>query len=171
MSTEHGGLEFFGSGRTTLGSLAQSARQRDINAARNMLIGNGCTYLFLFGFVLLSISDNAANLNAQTLRLIQIVYGFWMGEGMLLLLLGLVMKSHPVPGSILGLTLNLAESAILMVGLAGQNIAAAVPLLVIFLAILSFKGVLHFALIKAVRSALAYQRELNAAIHQADPIT
>jgi hypothetical protein len=158
MSTEQGGgLGSFGAGKTTLGSLAQSARHKHINQARGVLIAIGILNLLVNGVALGMLTNNPGNINPAELQTYQLALAIGMGEGAVFFVLGLLTRKFPVPTTILGLTLYAADSAI---WLANAQIIG-IPWLRI---------IIFVALVKAVQSAIAYQKELKEAALQADPL-
>jgi hypothetical protein len=157
MSMEQGGLGNLGTGKTTLGSLAQSARNKHIKTARGVLLTLGVVLLLFFGALLAVVSNNPGNLDPQQLQASQIVLSILMGEAVVYIILGLLTRKYPVPATILGLTLFTADSAFWLAH--GTMMIGPLWSLLIFV-----------ALIKAVQSAIAYRKESRASALQVDPL-
>jgi hypothetical protein len=162
-----GGFGKFGAAPKSLGSLAQSARIKQINQARILMYVIGILHLLVGGgFFLLasSLENNPANNPPQlgpaapaALRLGGVIT---IGIGVVFLILGALTKKYPVPTTVLGLIIYGTNVAISLANSGGQGILGMIiPVIIII------------ALIRSVQAAIVYQREKNQAAAMADPLS
>lgn len=151
-----------GSGKMTLGSLAQSARNKHINQARGALLIIGVLTILAHIGLYAVLMQNAGKPNAdpEAVRVAQIAIAIGLGEGVVFFVLGLLTRKYPVPATILGLTLYVADSAIWLANAVGEKTFVSPWIKIIII----------FVLVKAVQSAIAYQREIKETAYQADPL-
>ena len=146
-----------------LGSLAQSARGKELNTARRILIIVGVLYSAINGFLIY----NVPNELEQALRLQQIdpamadaakfgayiIYAGFMLVSLSFLLLGLLIKRHPVPITITGLVLYLLYN-VAQIALNPESLKGA-PILKILVIV---------ALARAIKAAYAYNADTKKAL-------
>jgi hypothetical protein len=154
-----------------LGSLAQSARSRQLKSARGILLFIGVlTVVVAGGMISLARSqvDNVikteldkirapgVTINAEkveqwrskALRSTYLMHGVSLALGVVFIVLGILVRKYPVPITITALVLYVGAGAIF--GLIDpKSLAAGVVVKVIII----------LALVKSIQSALAYERE------------
>lgn len=178
-----GGLGNLGGGhpKAMMGSLAQSARDKQIRVARNILIVIGILQIVFNAALLATMRDRfhreleeAVNkqlgpgmvVNREKLQEIEdmavragtVEAWILIATGASFVVLGLLTRKYPVPTTILGLVLYLAGTAYFFVSLAQAGAEGNR-----FMGGLWLRVVIVVLLIKAIQSALAYQREERAA--------
>ncbi len=154
-----------------LGKLAQSARTKEISGARKIMFIIGVLNL-VFGGIMFAASQFLIDMQIEQLQKQQqnvvvdqaardqAIMGARLGAGLVLglgavyIVLGLIVQKAPVPITIAGLSIYLGTIAIGALLdpkslLAGGVIGIAIRIAIVL------------ALIRAVRAAFAYQRELN----------
>jgi hypothetical protein len=150
-----------------LGSLTQSARFKQLNQARNILVAIGILTMAVNGFLWFHaekevdealqqqigpgrVADPARFQEArkQVLRIVYLIYGGTFALGAVFVVLGLLVKTYPVPTTITGLVLYLGATAVFAL-LNPASIGAGIIIKIIVIV----------CLVKAIQSALAYQRE------------
>jgi hypothetical protein len=158
------------SGPASLGSLAQSARQKQLNTARGILLAIGILTIVVnvaFYFMIESqvneginaeirklppgmVADpvKLAELRTNAIRIAQLIQGAVIALGVLFVVFGLIVKKYPVPITITSLVLYIGAAAVL--GLLDP--ATLVQGIV-------FKIIIIVGLAKSIQSALAYERE------------
>jgi hypothetical protein len=155
-------------------SLAQAVRSKELKQARNILIVIGILTVLANGFFTFrakaevdkEIDKQVAEARAKglqvnqqrvqlvresALRITYLVHGGTIALGVTFIVLGLMVKSYPVPATILGLVLYLAGSAIF----------AYIDPMTLAQGII-FKVIVVVSLFASVKSALGYQRSLAA---------
>jgi hypothetical protein len=147
-----------------LGSLAQSARLKHLNAARWTLIVIGVLTILVNGFLLFSAREelvgelrkqkiDMANVNRNefdnVLLLVRLIYIIGITLGAIFIVLGLLVKVYPVPITIIALVLYIVAA----VGFGVLNPQSLRQGWII-------KIIIVVALAKAIQAAFAYQREL-----------
>ena len=155
-------------------SLAQAVRSKELKQARNILIIIGILTVLANGFFTFQakaevdkeIDKQVAEARAKglqvdqqkvqlvresALRITYLVQGGGVVLGVVFIVLGLMVKSYPVPATILGLVLYLAGSAIF----------AYIDPMTLAQGII-FKVIVVVSLFASVKSALGYQRSLAA---------
>jgi hypothetical protein len=158
------GLGNLGGSKLTLGSLAQSARTKQIKSARLILYVVGVLNLIiaLGAYALVgSLSGRPQAPAPEVLNAMKIMSIVIAAIGIVFIVLGVLTKRYPVPATITALviyTALLAMNVLNVVNDPKQVASLFIPI------------VIEIALIRAVRAALAYQRELNAARTMADPL-
>jgi hypothetical protein len=157
-----------------LGSLAQGARMKQLNTARGILIVLGLLILGLnivLFFMIPSMVDGqiereigklrgqgafqvnqaaVADARSQMIHLNYLLRGVFIAAGVVLLACGLLIRTFPVPATILSLILYIGAVATSLLMSGGENINPAslvIPVLIIL------------ALVRAVQAAVAYERE------------
>lgn len=144
-----------------LGSLAQSARMTNLNAAMGILIFIGVLLIAFHTYELVTARDQ---LNAelrkqglvvldqqqfeQVLMIVRVIVGGAVALGVIFVILGLLVKKFPVPVTIAGLVLFLLYQLVIIV-LDPANLARGIIIKIFIIA----------GLIKAIGAALAYQSE------------
>lgn len=121
---------------SNLGSLAQSAREKQLKVARNILIGIGIVVLLLNIFRITNtkneteqvVQEQIKVLHAQGMqadqtsveefrtrvsRICYLIYGSFAFLGVVYVILGLLVRAFPVPATVLGLVLYIGSTAIL----------------------------------------------------------
>jgi hypothetical protein len=146
----------------SLGSLAQSARVKHLNTARWVLISIGILTILLNGFLLATMRQTTmAEIRKKNMVIVdqdqfeqglmtaRLIMAVPIALGLVFVVLGLLVKTYPVPITITALVLYVA--ATLAFGmLEPQTLAQGFIV----------KIIIVVALVKAVQAALAYQREL-----------
>ena len=154
-----------------LGSLAQSARSKQLRQARNILIVIGLLNLILAVFVMMGARSlvkgnidrevqqaqakgmvvdqvKRQEVEDQAVREVQLQAGITMALGAVFVVLGLLINQFPVPATVLALVIYVGANVIFAI----QNPAS-----------LGLgwwlKIIIVIALVKALQSALAFQRE------------
>jgi hypothetical protein len=89
---------------------------------------------------------------------VQLIQAVPVGLGVIFIILGVMVKSYPVPMTITGLVLYVLANAIF--GLLDPAM---------LLQGVIIKIIVVVALIKAVQAALAYQREMSAPLYEPEP--
>ncbi len=144
-----------------LGSLAQSARGKEIKQAQWILIAIGLLTGAFNGFMLYNTPNEVADVmkqqnfgaNAEEVRqfvttFCYSLYGGLIGLGVLFVIFGLVVKSYPVPITVAGLILYIGVNA----GLAFLNPATIAGGLIVKIFII-------VGLFRAFKAARAYERQ------------
>jgi hypothetical protein len=155
-----------------LGSLAQSARGKQLNQARWILIVIGVLTIGANGFMLYNTPNEVRQVVDAKVRKAQqpgmavdpaevkkveqtlqffcyLIYGGALALGVLFVVFGLIVKLYPVPVTVVSLTLYVLAS----LGLGLLNPQTLRPGAAIF------KILIVIALAKAIQAAIAYQRE------------
>lgn len=149
-----------------LGSLAQSARGKELSQAKGILIAVGLMTLAFNGFMIYNVPNEVAEVartnNVQPGQLegftrfvsgfAYAIYGGAAALGFVFIGLGMFVKKYPVPLTILGLVLYIGSA--LGFALLNPMSLAQGAIIKIFIVI---------GLIRAVRAALAYRAETRAA--------
>jgi hypothetical protein len=164
-----GGFGKFGAAPKSLGSLAQSARTKQINQARILMyvIGilnllGGAGLFFLANALANNPPNNAQQLGPEVATVARVAGAITIGIGVVFLILGALTKKYPVPTTVLGLIIYGTSFAINLANSGGQPQAFAgmiIPVIIII------------ALIRSVQAAIVYQREKNQAAVMADPLS
>jgi predicted RND superfamily exporter protein len=179
MSSE---LPSFGSSTPgKLGSLAQSARLKNLNQAKGTLIAIGILTIVINGIQLIGLRDamkqeinnmveaerakahaqgmeltvDSAKLEAAQetgMRVAYLIAYSVIGLGILFVVFGLIVKTFPVPITIISLVLYLGATAIFAY-LAPETIVAGII----------FKVIIVIGLAKAIQSAVAYESDRRVA--------
>jgi hypothetical protein len=156
-----------------LGSLAQSARKSSLSQARNILIIlgvlNGLGAMFLYanadreahqevekeikaaGPAMTFDPVEVKKAEEDLARVVKLIYLGVFGVAVLFVILGLAVHKAPVPCTITGLVLFLGMNALAILA-DPMNLASGLIFKIIFLVVL----------VKAVQSAMAYERERKA---------
>jgi hypothetical protein len=157
-------------GTSGLGSLAQSARARSLKIARRLLIAVGIFTLAVnIGLIFTAkrqvdrrVAGEVAKLQAKgldvdsaivaresekALGIARLIHGATAALGVAFVLLGLLIKTFPVPVTILGLVLYIGATAVFAV-LNPASLLSGLP----------FKILIIFVLGKSTQAAIAYQR-------------
>ncbi len=152
-----------------LGSLAQSARLKQLNSARAILVTVGVLTLAANAFMFSNAEreiDDAINQGmqpgmvvdqekrAEIINMVRMIYGGTCVLGAVFIVLGILVKKFPVPTTVLGLVLYLGGNAVFAL-LSPESFTRGIVLIV--------KIVIAIALVKAMQAAFAYQKELNEA--------
>jgi hypothetical protein len=168
-------------GISNLGSLAQSARQKQLKVARYILLFVGILTVLVnvaqFAMIESQVDDlinkevqglhqrgmvedqaTVAKVRAQSVRFSQIIAGVAVALGVVFVVFGLVVNRFPVPITITSLVLYVGAAAVF--GL----IAPATLLQGIIV-----KVIIVIALAKSIQAAIAYEREKAAAPTAAMP--
>jgi hypothetical protein len=153
-------------------SLAQAVRSKDLKQARNILLVIGILTVLANGFFTFRAKaevdkeidkqiaqarakglqvhqDKVQLVRESALRITYLVQGGGVILGVIFIVLGFMVKSYPVPATILGLVLYLAGSAIF----------AYIDPMSLMQGII-FKVIVVVSLFSGVKSALGYQRSL-----------
>ena len=152
------------SGLGNLGSLAQSARLKHLNQARWILIIVG---IIIAGFNAFELANLRAQFNAEVrkknlvivnqaeveklLDIVRMIFIAAIALGVLFIVLGLLVKTYPVPTTIAGLVLYVLY-VVCSLAVDPENIGKGL-IIRIFLVV---------ALVRAVQAAFAYQKDLQA---------
>ncbi len=163
-----------------LGSLAQSARSKKLNQARGILIVIGVLTIIL-NVVFIAMGRhmvqehikkelqkqglqahlvNPVLLKAEEDRLLRLNMALWIVAavlGAIFVLLGLIIKMFPVPATVIALVLYVGANAVFM-ALDPTTIAQGII----------FKIIITVALVQAIVTAVAYQKEM-AAVRDLEP--
>jgi hypothetical protein len=157
------------------GSLAQSARLKQLNVARGiMFVVGALTIAFnVFQYSMVgSLVDGevqkqldviarqgrmvdpakVAEFKAAAVRSVQLVAMGLIGLGVLYIVFGLIVRKYPVPVTIAALVIYVATTVIFGI-LSPETLVQGII----------FKVIIVVALVKAVQAALAYQRALDSA--------
>jgi hypothetical protein len=176
------GLGNLASSKSTLGSLAQSARTKHIKHARIILMFIGFLTIFANLVVVVQIRDlvhrqvqaevqktrgegmevdeeKVKELEEATIRAAEIGCYLALGVGILFVILGLFTRTHPVSTTVLGLVIYSSLAALELISgfAAGGGVAVVVSLGMII------KFIVIAVLAKAVRSAISSERERKEA--------
>ena len=147
-----------------LGSLSQSARQKQLKSARTILLFIGILTLVVNGFVIAtaksSVEKQAQVLQQQgfivdidkAVQITQLVAGGAAALGIVFIVFGVIVNKFPVPITISALVLYIGAAAVF---------ALIDP--TTLLQGLIIKIVIIVGLVKSVSAALAYQKELDSA--------
>jgi len=146
-------------GKSALGSLVQSARHQHINQARSYLLWTGGLTLVFSGFIVAGGQENPGLLPPEQVRAITLVGLLGCVEGLVFIGLGLLTRKYPIPATILGLILYVADTAIFTMTIDLRIIQFAFVKLFIII----MKLFIILMLAKAVQSAIASERERQAA--------
>jgi hypothetical protein len=151
-----------------LGSLAQSARLKQLNTARWILIVIGILTMLVNGYLLTTArqqmmdeirKQNMVIVNQdefeQSLMLVRLIFVIPAVLGAVFVVLGLMIKAYPVPITITSLVLYVVA-----------NLAFALLNPLALLQGLLIKIIIVVALAKAVQAALAYQRAQAEAFYE-----
>ena len=153
-----------------LGSLAQSARVKELNTARNILIAIGILTIIVSGIQLATVRDQVhkavqADLAKQgvvgfppqvqqfeenAVLISYAILGISVALGVLFFVFGLLVKTFPVPITIISLVLYVASALVSVV----IN-----PALLQFGVAILVRVIIVIALAKAIQSAFVYQKE------------
>lgn len=159
---------------SNLGNLAQVARKKQLNVARNILIIVGILTLIGNGLCFANAKketeqvvqkeirdvqargqqpDPVSVVNERThiLRFCKIIYGSAIGLGVVFVVLGFSVRSFPVPSTVLGLVLYISGVAIFGYLSSATLIQGIV-----------FKVIIVVALIRSIQAAIAYQKGMDA---------
>lgn len=154
---------------SSLTSLSQSARMKQLKSARMILIFVGVIMVALNGFFYVQaeamVDNEISNLQMQgiviegdvnqirdqAIKMRHLIHGGTVALGVVFILLGVAVKSFPVPATVLGLVLYLGSIAVFAV----INPAS---LLQGFILPCDMKIIFIYCLFKAVHSAIGYQR-------------
>jgi multidrug efflux pump subunit AcrB len=154
------------SGLKPLGSLAQSARLKELNTARYILFFVGVVTIAINAYQFSNAEDEVDQViqaemaqqgpgmevdpaaRDQFIGIVKMIYGGAVALGVVFLVLGAVIKKYPVPATVLGLVLYLAGTGVFAF-LDPASLARGAILKIIFIV----------ALVKAVQTAFAYRRE------------
>jgi len=156
---------------TGLGSLAQSARGKQLKQARGILIAIGVLTLILNGGVLALLFSQRTQLGNEinkvkaqpgmvvnqakvkeaedALRAGFLGTGVGLGLGVIFVILGLMVKQYPVPATLLGLVLYIGAAVIFGLMSPATLIGAAIIINIVIIA----------CLIKALQAGIAYEKE------------
>ena len=150
---------------SSLSSLAQSARMKQLKSARMILIFVGVVTVALNGFLYvqaeemvnneirnlqmqgITIEGDVNQIRDQAVKMTRLIHGGTVGLGVVFILLGVAVRSFPVPATVLGLVLYLGGIAVF----AAINPASLLQGIII-------KIFFIVCLFKAVHSAIGYQR-------------
>ncbi len=169
------------SGMSGLGSLAQSARQKQLKSARGILLGIGIlTVLANLVYMALAESQVKAELDKEVQQLSQkgmavdraklakiqndavtmtlMINGVTCGLGVVFILFGIFVNKYPVPITIAGLVLYIGAAAVF----AFINPESLIQGIII-------KVIIVAALVKSLQAALAYEREKSTAAFDGVP--
>ncbi len=154
---------------SSLTSLSQSARMKQLKSARMILIFVGVITVALNGFFYtqaeemvnneirnlqmqrIPIEGDVNQIRDQAVKVTRLIHGGTVALGVVFILLGVAVKSFPVPATVLGLVLYLGSIAVFAV----INPAS---LLQGFILPCDMKIIFIYCLFKAVHSAIGYQR-------------
>lgn len=154
---------------SSLTSLSQSARMKQLKSARMILIFVGVVTVALNGFLFVQaeamvdneirnlqmqripIEGDVNQIRDQAVKVTRLIHGGTVALGVVFILLGVAVKSFPVPATVLGLVLYLGSIAVFAV----INPAS---LLQGFILPCDMKIIFIYCLFKAVHSAIGYQR-------------
>jgi hypothetical protein len=165
-------------GSSDLGSLAQGARQKQLNVARGILLVIGVLTIAVNGFFFTQIQgqvdqsiqaevqrvqrqgmvvDQAAVAKAREslVRLNTLLTGSALALGVVFVVFGLIVKAFPVPVTVLALVLYVGSAAVF-----GFFVPESLWQGIIL------KVIIVIALIKSVQAAVAYQRERGQAFRE-----
>ena len=147
----------------SLGSLSQSARGKQLNNARNLLLFVGILTVVINGIFLFMVEQQVRDLETQLatqglqadhdalMTLNYLIRGASVAVGVLFIIFGMTVKAYPLPISIAALVVYVGCIAIF---------ALIDPMTL--LAGIIWKVVIVVCLIGAIRTALAYEREKQA---------
>ncbi len=157
-----------------LGSLAQSARLKQLNSARAILFFIGITTLAFNVFLYLHAPKEVDDViqaevqkagpgmvfdpvkleeaKSSILLTVRLIYGGTAALGVLFIIFGIIIKRFPVPVTVLGLVLYLGSNAVFAY-LNPETLRMGIVLKIIFIV----------ALFKAIQAAMEYQKEVRAA--------
>tara|TARA_B100000809_G_scaffold265720_1_gene325445 strand:- start:1552 stop:2181 length:630 start_codon:yes stop_codon:yes gene_type:complete len=154
---------------SSLTSLSQSARMKQLKSARMILIFVGVVTVALNGFLFVQaeamvdneirnlqmqgivIEGDVNQIRDQTVKMTRLIHGGTVALGVVFILLGVAVKSFPVPATVLGLVLYLGSIAVFAV----INPASLLQGLILPC---DMKIIFIYCLFKAVHSAIGYQR-------------
>jgi hypothetical protein len=149
-----------------LGSLAQSARGKELKSARGILIVIGILTIAVNVYMFFNAENEVQaelakagagaavqpGLKETVLALVRLIYGGTALLGMAFVVCGLLVTKFPVPATLIALVLYLGGAAVFAL----LNPAALASGLII-------KIIIIVALVKAVQAAFAYQKETRLA--------
>jgi hypothetical protein len=167
---------------SSLGSLSQAARHKQLNTARGILIGVGImTFLVNLAFFATiesqvndliknqvdqlhkrGLQEDPASLAAYRSKVIKITQLFQGGAvalGVVFVILGCLVKRHPVSSTIMGMVLYLGSNALF--GYFDPETLAKGLLI---------KIIVVFVLAKSIHAAIAYQREQTTRTIETPPV-
>jgi uncharacterized membrane protein HdeD (DUF308 family) len=148
-----------------LGSLAQSAREKKLKQARGLLIVLGVLVIVLTVVVLFSLkaeADKARQAGADPeqvqsqVRKLTVIGIISIALGIVYIILGVLVRAYPIPATVIGLILYLADTAITLVVIF-QAKQEPKPFFYIV------RAAIILAFIQAIQAAVAYQKERDAA--------
>jgi hypothetical protein len=145
-----------------LGSLAQSARAKQLNQARNILLAVGVLTILVNAFLLLNVRNEAKQavgfmrgdaaeiqrLEDHVVRMGAVIYGGVILLGILFVVFSLIIKLYPVQITITSLILYVGAAAIFAVLDPTTLMQGAI-----------IKVIIIVGLAKAIQSAIAFERE------------
>jgi hypothetical protein len=155
---------------SNLGSLAQSARAKQLKTARAIMIIVGVLTIAFNGFMFVNthnevdqvVQKQIQELHAKGMMEVQasveefrhrvtlfcqMIYGATVALGVIFVILGIMVYTYPVPATVLGLVLYIGAAAIF----AFLNPASLVQGVIL-------KIIVVVALVKSIQAAVAYQR-------------
>jgi len=149
-----------------LGSLAQSARVKNLNTARWVMIAVGVLTIAVNGFLLFTAREQLMNEVRKNNMVIvdqaefdksvafaRLIFVVPIVLGVIFIVLGILVKKYPVPMTITGLVLYIL-STLAFAALNPMSLAQGFIIKIIIIV----------ALVKAVQAAMAYQRESAEAL-------
>lgn len=159
------------SGLPRLGSLAQSAREKKLKQVRGLLIVVGVLTIGVNVFHLISFHAEVDKARGQfdpqklesLVRMVDLASGIAIALGVLFVIFGLVIYRYPVAITVTSLVLYVGAQVIFMAwGLAIAKEAGIKPETVLMEGMI-FKIIIIVALASAIKTAVAYQKEQQAA--------
>jgi hypothetical protein len=139
-----------------LGSLAQSARSKKLKEVRGILLVVGILTVIVNLIDLFSAQSLLAKVGRQDLlRLVYIIDGSFITAGALFIVFGLIIHQFPVPVTVLSLVLYVGANAVSLIIFPDQLKTVGAGFFI--------RIVIIVALIKAIGTAVAYQKEMTAA--------
>jgi hypothetical protein len=161
-------------GSSSLGSLSQSAREKQLKTARGIMIAVGILTVLFNGAFLTQVENNVdqqiqkelnnlhargqvedraavATIRSRAIRISQLILGSAVALGVVFIVLGALVKRFPVPSTVLGLVLYIGANAVYGY-LAPEVLVEGVI----------FKIIIIVALVKSIQSAIVYQRERSS---------
>ena len=151
-----------------LGSLAQSARGKQLKTARGIMLFVGILTILFNGFLFFNAENEVKKVTqdearkaggavhpaqvrdfeATVLRFCRLIYGGSILLGVVFVVLGIIVKKYPVPATAIALILYVGSMVIFAVLVPG-SIASGIIVKIIIIV----------ALIKSLTAAIAYQKE------------
>jgi hypothetical protein len=141
-----------------LGSLTQAARGKHLQSARTILFVIGVLTILVNGLQLMLVEEQVRKLNLpradhdHVIALSMLILGSAVALGVVFIIFGFLIKQYPVPISVLSLVLYIG--AIAVYGMIEPTT---------LIQGIIFKIIFIVALAKAVKAALAYQKEKDEA--------